>query len=310
MPRRGTITREPGFRVSSELRQDSHRVGSYRDASNCFKQLCKGMAMSNRSLKIIRAGTVALCLTGAFSAHAALVSVTGGFTRFDGYASGTAPSCVPQFKAFVAGALVNAPICNAGPVGDGTFISGPASYTFPSMLRSFEFYETQFGSDLTHNGFSFVPFGPTTVANLGDEFVLGTLTFTNGVWFNRGPVNFFHINLTTSSSDPLFNAKTLSDDLVMDIRLGITPEDNADCISFAHFNVGLLCAYENGVPGKTNTTSALVYGRIGSLIPTRFADVTGGFLIGADVPGVAEPSSLLLLGAGLAACFWRRRTTS
>lgn len=264
--------------------------------------------MSKQSSKFVVACAVLLCVTSAFSTHAALVSVTGGFTRFNGYASGTAASCETQFQAFVAGALVNAPFCNA-PVGGSVFTSGPASYTFPSTLRSFEFYETQFGSDLTHNGFSFVPAGPQSVANVGDEFLLGTLTFTNGIWFNRGPVNFFHIDLMTESSDLLFSSKTLSDDLVMDIRLGTTPQDNADCFFFAHFaNLGKVCAYERGVPGTENMTSVQVRGKVGSLIPTQFTDVTGGFLIAADVAGVPEPPSLLLVGAALAAFSLRRRT--
>ena len=106
-------------------------------------------------MKFVVAGALALCLTTAFSAHAAMVSVRGGFTGFNGFASGTAASCATQFQAFVAGSLVNAPICNAGSLGDGTFVSGPASHTFAATLGSFEFYPQQFGSDLTHNGFRF-----------------------------------------------------------------------------------------------------------------------------------------------------------
>ncbi len=260
-------------------------------------------------MQFVRVGVSALCLTSAFSAGAALVSVTGGFTAFNGYASGTAASCVTQFQAFVAGSLVNAPVCNAGAVGDGSFISGPASHNFGSTLRSFEFFEKQFGSDLTHNGFSFTPAAAQPVAIVGDPFLLGTLTFTNGIWFNRGPVNFFHIDLMTESSDPLFSAKTLSDDLVLDIRLGSTPDANADCIYFNRFaSLGKLCAYEQGVAGKENMTSAELWGQIGSLIPTQFTNVTGGFLIAADPPAIPEPPPLLLLlGAALAAGGLRRR---
>jgi hypothetical protein len=162
--------------------------------------------------------------------------------------------------------------------------------------------------------FSFTPALPQTVLDVHDEFLLGTLTFTNGIWFGLGPVNRFHIELTTVSTDPAFNNKTLSDDLVMDIMVnnapGNTPGDNADCFYFSQFSaIGSPCAYETGLPGLPNSVSVRLLGRVGSLIPTRFTDVTGGFLLDAPTTAAPEPLSLILVGTGLAVGLRRRRRT-
>ncbi len=67
----------------------------------------------------------------------------------------------------------------------------------------------------------------------------------------------------------------LSDDFIWNItpnRTTNTAEQNANSIYLNHsLVIRVLWAYEARVPGKPNTTSALLYGRIGSLTPTAFA---------------------------------------
>jgi len=264
--------------------------------------------------RFVVSSALVLILATAGSARASSVTVTGGFTGFSGLASGTFTTtppggpgqCDPFFRAFVAGSLVNAPICTSR-------TAGPATYEFPSMMSSFEFYEVQFiagvPNELAHNGFSFTSAGAQVPNAINGNYLLGTLTFTNGTWFGTGPVNSFHIVLTTSSSDSTLDNHTLSADLILDIRVGNTPVDNGDCFSFFQFQLGQVCAFEPGVPGQTNTVSVDLFGRIGSLIPTEFANVTGGFLLPPTTTAVPEPVSLILVGTGFAAGLRRRRRT-
>jgi hypothetical protein len=246
-------------------------------------------------------------------AAASPVSITGGFTSFSGLTSGTDPSCFPGFGAVINGAVVNAPVCNGGQVGS-QFIWGPASYTFPSTTGSFEFYETAFGSNPAHNALSFTP-APQQDVVAGQPFKLGTLSITNGIWYGAEAENSFHIELTTVSSDSALNGHVLSDDLIWYITSNVPtnpPEDNADSIYFSNFKAaGVLWAYEAGVPGKSNTTTADLYGRIGSLTPTSFQNVQGGFATPDLDPTpaaavVPEPASMALVGFGIGLIAVRR----
>ena len=247
-------------------------------------------------------------------AVASQITVTGGFTAFTGRSGGadatfssTAPFCDAFFQGIVAGQLVQTDGC------ENSIVHGPASLLFPSTLDFFEFQSKQLGSDDPTNALSFVPAPPQEVPDINAEFILGKLSFTNGVWFGSGKVNFFHLEIVATSPDFAFGAHTLSDDFVLDIRVdnsaGASPEANADCFSFSQFAaIGALCAYETGVPGKSNETTVTLWGKRGSLIPTQFTDPVGGFILpGTPQQAVAEPMSLVLLGTGLAAMVMRRR---
>jgi len=267
------------------------------------------------------AGALLLVLIAPCGAHAASVTVTGGFTSFTGQSGGAdqipfppnnvAPGCISQFAGVVAGTVVQAGSCPRLDLGNGQIIdgiSGPASSTFPSTLSSVEFHATQFGAPLLSNSIAFAPASPQPVSAFGEEFLLGTVTFANGTWFGVGPVNSFHLVLTTeSTNDPfgIFRGHQLIDDMVMDIRAvnGGSAADNADCITFAKFTltVGSFCVDEG------QSESVHVMGKIGSLIPTRFTNPTGDSFVLSPPAAVPGPLSLVLLSAGFAAILVRRR---
>ena len=286
--------------------------------------------MKNEERAALAASTLVVTLLSVPPAAAVPIEITsGGFTSFTGQSAGTdgtganssnplglpSPGCDPGFQGVVAGAPLKAASCP--PPG----ISGPASRTFSSLLSSVEFQQVAFG--LPRPPGSTLPpgFGPAPANEIKferplgtqnvvdptkDVFVLGKLTFTNGTWFGTGKVNSFHIEITANSSDASFGTQILSDDVVLDIRVGATAEENADCISFSQF-VALqpLCAYEPDTPGKSNTVTADLMGRKGSLIAVEFINVQGGFLLGTAA--IAEPTTLAILGLGLGGLALTRR---
>jgi len=241
-------------------------------------------------------------------ATAAPITLSGGFTSFTGMASGAAgngthpptsvsPGCISEFQAFVGGVNVVTPSCAGS-------LSGPASLTFASTLASVEFHETDFGNccgtpppNLV--GLALIP--NQDVANIDSPFALGTFTFQNGTWFGLGPVNSFHIEITAGFPFP-YGTQSLIDDVVMDIRVGNTPIDNVDCVFFSRFvsQMGRLCANEG------ETVTATLMGMHGSLIPTQWTNVQGGIVLSSPA-AVPEPTTLVLLGSGLAAIWTRRR---
>ncbi|MBI4848652.1 MAG: M6 family metalloprotease domain-containing protein [Nitrospirae bacterium] len=125
----------------------------------------------------------------------------------------------------------------------------------------------------------------------GDEFRIATLTYTNGTWFgsfggtNPFPDSRFDFSVTTSSGDAALDGQTWSDTLVLVVTMNIfnTPEENADYIYFANSpQLGQFRIYE-GQSGSVD-----IVARIGSLIPVRLENPTGGAFIcipGDDLDG-------------------------
>jgi hypothetical protein len=74
----------------------------------------------------------------------------------------------------------------------------PALGRFDLGTSDLEFWNTDFGVEQTRNRIQFVS-APVTDVGLGEEFLLGWLTFTNGRWFSD-PV--FALNFVSSSSGP------------------------------------------------------------------------------------------------------------
>jgi hypothetical protein len=235
---------------------------------------------------VLKALSVSMALVCGLapSAEAALVSVTGGFTSF----SGTVGS--GQFVTTLNGTTV----CpDAG--CDQTIGTANVAYTTP--VAGIDFRESQFGTLQTPN---FVGFTPAAAQNVvaGDEFLWGTFTYTNGTWFDNPTFGF---TLASVSADPTLNGHTFTDSLLVTITtndfVNNTPAQNQDYISFVgRSDLGTFPVYElQDSPTGGNTGTIDLYGRIGSLIPTRFANPMGS----SSFAPVPLPGAVWLLGSGL-----------
>ncbi len=185
------------------------------------------------------------------------------------------------------------------------------SIPFPSTpsvtFSQRQFWET---TDNLRNVISFSPAGPQEVAAVGNRFLLGTVYYENGIWNGHAD---FRLTLTTSSTNPLFHGHIL--DTILHLQLTSnagSPEQNADYIYFpAYVGMGSLRAYElSDSPTGSNAASARIYGKIGSLIPTDFADPQGDGFVSSSVtddPGstVPEPGAWVLTGVSLLALMRR-----
>src|SRR5262245_37207234 len=92
-----------------------------------------------------------------------------------------------------------------------------------------EFWNSDFGVDATHNFISFVSSGVKDVV-LGQEFLLGELTYTNGIWFTDPE---FGVTFSSKSSDVAFDKKSWNDAIHLSITPNLTtntPDQNADFI--------------------------------------------------------------------------------
>lgn len=226
------------------------------------------------------------------SASAATVSVTGGFTSFQ------TPFVQQQSNgsSFLNGSL----LCATA----GCAVGGPASDTF-SARSSVTFRVENPNVPTPPNELRFVAAEPQEVISIGDEFLLGILTFTNGIWTSLEAS--FGFRLTTQSDDPAFHNKVLSDTVRMIVsdNTQATREARADYVFFDRFRqVGSLRAFELSDGG--NTASARLFGRIGSLVPTRMELVpgeTGGFVspLTPDLPPIPLPATAWLMFGAIGA---------
>lgn len=163
----------------------------------------------------------------------------------------------------------------------------------------------------------------------GQEFLLATLHLENGSWFaslpayDRGtgalyPDSEFGLTFTTSSADPSLDGHTFSVTLVYGTTPGTAPTpDQADAFYFREFpEMGSIRIFEhNGDPGS-NAVEVKLYGKIGSLTPTKFDDLQGnGFLSSSTgvIPGppvppaVPEPATWVLMTGAVALLARHRR---
>jgi hypothetical protein len=256
----------------------------------------------------LNVSTLALALSltlGSSTAGAATISFSGAFVSYSGAIGGCG-----AFETFINGANVT-PATGCDPVSstvDQSFaLAGTPGVTF---------YGTQFGTELTRNGLLFQGAENVAIDAVGEEVLLGTLYYTNGTWF--GSQATFGLRITSSSNDGRFDGHTLSDNIFLQVTPTVltgTPEQNADFVYLQNFStLGSLRVYESfDSPTGSNLGWVNVYGRIGSIVPTRFAEVQGaGFLdpgtaIAPTPTGVPEPGTVTLLGSGVILLALRRR---
>jgi hypothetical protein len=241
---------------------------------------------------------LAVC-SATMEVQAAPVTLSGGFSSFTSDMLGQDFG----FQTFINGSEVPVP-------------GGLAAVTVPfdPMVSTVSFHNQTLGckppaADCPNTG-NLIRFtvntAPIDVVR-GEEFLLGTFTYTNGIWSGDADLAF---SITTQSNDFALNLQTFSDVLHLTItgNDGATPADRADFLYFAgRSDLGVIAVYE--LADGANTGTVDFYGKIGSLNPTRFADATGGAFI-APLPGqVDEPNSIAsaLLGlVSLAAISLRR----
>jgi len=179
---------------------------------------------------------------------------------------------------------------------------------------------------------------PFTNVALGQNFVLGTVTYRNGAWTGGGVNPFFNTPTrlgfeitTTSPNGPAFN-QTITGSIVVVVNqvdpsvnpytIRANQDAEADWIyaegPTVSNTIGSFRVYDRGEaapPGFTNVGTIDLVAQFNSLDIVGFANPQGGFFSGTiaplpTVPAVTtpEPGTWALLGAGLAALGgWSRR---
>jgi len=185
---------------------------------------------------------------------------------------------------------------------------GNATVTFAAPIGAVDFCQTTGPDEFPHNLVRFTPAPVQDVAAPGIEFLLGTLTLTNGTfWGGRGDHSF---GLTVTANGGTLGTHSFSDTLVYVITSNvIDPALAADVFYLSgHPRLGSMRVLESR--DGDNTGSVELYGKIGSLTPTRFANPTGGVFLSPDVPQpptVPEPATLGLVAVAVGAVAVRRR---
>jgi hypothetical protein len=169
-------------------------------------------------------------------------------------------------------------------------------------------YSTTPGFTPVANAFSFTA-APAANVGVGQEFKLGTFTFTNGQWYPDADLTF---TLTTHSPDASLDGKTFEGTihLLSIARLTTDPFREAD-IFYINERRDLGAAHvfdlDHQPPGNPGNVGSIdIYGRIDSLVPTRLVAANPA----AFIEAVPEPTTLAALAGGLGwlgIAAWRRR---
>lgn len=266
------------------------------------------------------------------AAFAASGSVNFTFTGYEGpYAVvvGNADPLDPANYA-LAGAINGATPAFTGTTPDGFGNNNVLGTTALSgNLANFVYTNIPDGIP---NAIGFTPASFDDIA-VGEEFVLGTIAFTNGQWFSGDVANgfvvpaYFNFTLTTSSATPEFN-QTISGRFVVTTNQVIPQDcssaggqqDQADFVSVeSTANVGSLGSLRVfdqfcKAASATNFGTIDLIGRFGSLELVGLRDPGGsGFFVPGTgtgpIGGVPEPASwaMLIAGFGLIGAATRRR---
>ena len=279
-----------------------------------------------------------LAFAGTLRADSGSYTITGGFTTFSGNVDGNdAPTYI---RAFPNGQVAcGLPGCSnplAGfnqvcPDAGCSAASGMATnvpITFAGSPTSFLTFES-FGCSPsipvcanTPNELDFVPANLTFLSFNSSPALLGTFTFSNGIWTGDAD---FGITITATDIATPHNSYTFNGYIHMGTTpndfVNNTPQQNADYVYLEGSNgqpytnqlapdgLGSVRAYElRDSPTGSNTVTFNLYGVLGSLDPVSFGNVSGGGFadisttntLGGPPNGtVPEPGSFAMLGAGL-----------
>ena len=245
----------------------------------------------------IRHAATGLALAAALAgvSQATMVDVTGEFTSFTSYMS-------TDRLNYVNGTTLTS---SGTEVFPGRFLSN--TVYFPAGTTSIDFNYDRSVTPWLVNSFAFTPAAPADVT-LGQVFQLGTLSFTNGQWYEQVDIGFL---LTTHSWDHALNGHTFAGTLrlISTSPLDQDPYAQADYFwllerpDLGSMRVFDLCCQPSGHPG--NVGDFAIYGKIDSLIPTGFVALNGaGFTDPSIEPGLAgspvpESGTLTLFGIGI-----------
>ena len=269
------------------------------------------MSLSKGAVRrlVIAVGFVFFACVG-LSARAGMVTTSLTFKTFNtGYPPDSLSSLTPSTSAGVMSLL-----------GDGT-VQDYQNYGIIDWVSSYNssFYSSvswEYGSDFTplpplnreSNAIDFIPADPSDVKP-GDDFKLGTFSVKNGYWYSTGTVADVTFQVTTHSDVPSLDGHTFDGTWRMFVFApGDTdPVNNADYFYLLERpDLGSIRVFETYAQPADNPGcigSVDLYARIGSLVPSGFANPTAGAFL-SPMPGspaavVPEPSTFWLLSMSL-----------
>jgi len=278
---------------------------------------------------VFRALFFILCVIFLFAFAGAVradnITVTGAITSFTGNVLGqnqTFYEYCPANSCSVIGPPPPTPVicpdlgCSeVQGIGHATFGGDPAHDTVNQL--SF------FVDSGTPNGLTFQaargPNGFPLNVDPTNPFMLGTLTFTNGIWTGDADFGFSIVahdstNGTTHTFDGLIhlaltpNSTTNSPAANADYIFLTDPNGNPIVNPLTLVPLPSIRAYElSDSPNGSNTVSVDIFGKFGSLDLTSYENVQGGGFLdtslttdlgGPPTSPVPEPATLALLGGG------------